>query len=223
MKKEDQISEKFWVLRRPAQFLADVAVLCAAFFIAYLPAINIQLGEFYAGVAVRQLPFVVLVQFSALFLVGTYSIIWRYVSIEDIRSFLKAAAISGAVLIGFRFLLNFTDFNLWQVPVSVILIDTVLAFGGLLALRILRRFFYELREKKHFVPGRRRVKRKPALLVGAGRMGATLAKEMSGRADGELEIRGFVDDDTRKVGGSVSRIKVLGTTEDLPRLARLPL
>src|SRR5438105_2019060 len=198
MKKDDQISESVWFLRRPTQFLADVAVLCGAFFLAYLPAINVQLGEFYAGVAVRQLPFVVLVQFSALFLVGTYSIIWRYVSIEDIRSFLKAAAISVVVLISFRFLLTFTDFNAWQVPVSVIMIDTVLAFGGLLALRILRRFFYELGEKSRFVPGKRRVKRKPTLIVGAGRMGATLAKEMAGRADGELEIRGFVDDDTRK-------------------------
>jgi FlaA1/EpsC-like NDP-sugar epimerase len=218
MKQEEPISERLWFLRRPVQFLADVTVLCAAFFIAYLPAVNIQLGEFYVGVALRQLPFVVLIQFSALFLVGAYSIIWRYVSIEDIKIFLKAFIISGLILIAFRFLLVFSDFNLWQVPISVILIDTVLAFGGLLGLRVLRRFFYELNEKNRFVAARRRVKRQPALLVGAGRMGATLAKEMLGRSDGELEIRGFVDDDARKVGGRVSRIKVLGTTNDLPRL-----
>jgi FlaA1/EpsC-like NDP-sugar epimerase len=218
MKQEEPISESLWFLRRPVQFLADVTVLCAAFFIAYLPAVNIQLGDFYVGVALRQLPFVVLIQFSALFLVGAYSIIWRYVSIEDIKIFLKAFLISGLILAAFRFLLTFSDFNLWQVPISVILIDTVLAFGGLLGLRVLRRFVYELNEKNRFVTGKRRLKRQPALLVGAGRMGATLAKEMLGRADGELEIRGFVDDDARKVGGRVSRIKVLGTTSDLPRL-----
>ncbi len=218
MKDQFQIGERFWFLRRPTQFLADIAVLCIAFFVSYLPAINIQLGEFYAAVALRQLPFVVFVQFSSLFLVGTYSIIWRYVSIEDIRSFLKAAVISGTVLLAFRFLLNFTDFTLWQVPISVILIDAVLAFGGLLALRILRRFFYELGEKNRFVSGKRRLKRKPTLLVGAGRLGSTLVKEITGRAEGELEIRGFVDDDAMKVGGSVNRIKVLGTTHDLPRL-----
>lgn len=218
MKNEVQISENLWFLRRPMQFLADVGVLVAAFFLAYLPAINIQLGEFYAGIALRQLPFVVLIQFSTLFLVGAYSLIWRYVSIDDIRVFLKAAVISGAILIAFRFLLIFIDFNLWQVPVSVILIDTVLAFGGLLGLRIVRRFFYELSEKNHSYPGRRRIKRKPTLIVGAGRMGATLVKEMAGRADAELEIRGFVDDDPHKVGGSVNRIKVLGTTADLEKL-----
>jgi FlaA1/EpsC-like NDP-sugar epimerase len=214
----NRYKESLWFLRRPFQFLADVAILCAAFFIAYLPAVNIQVAEFYYDTALRQLPFVVLIQFSALFLVGAYSLIWRYVSIKDIEVFLKAAAISGVVLVAFRFLFTFENFNLWQIPVSVILIDTVLAFGGLLALRILRRFFYELNEKNHYVTGKSRLKRKPALIVGAGRVGSTLVKEMFGRPDGELEIRGFIDDDAHKVGGSVNRIKVLGTTDELPRL-----
>lgn len=218
MHEQKQLSEQIWFLRRPAQFLADTAVLSAAFFIAYLPAVNVQLGEFYLQTALVQMPFVLFVQFSSLFLVGAYSILWRYVSIEDIRVFLTAAVISGAVLTAFRFLLIFTQFNLWQVPISVILIDSAFAFGGLLGLRVLRRFAYELGEKNRTTGGRRRIKRKPALLVGAGRVGAALAREMRGRADGELEIRGFVDDDAFKKGGSVGGYKVLGTTGDLARL-----
>ncbi len=216
--KKEQAEEKIWFLRRPAQFLADVAILCGAFFLAYLPAINVQLREFYLDTALTQLPFVVLVQFSSLFLVGAYSIIWRYVSIEDIKAFFKAALISGAILIALRFLLAFPDLTRWQVPVSVILIDTALAFGGLLALRVLRRFIYELSEKRSFVGARYRVKRKSTLLVGAGRIGAAIVKEVSGRADAELDVKGFVDDDRRKKGGSVGGIKVLGTTDDLARL-----
>ncbi len=217
--REKQNEEKIWFLRRPAQFLADVAILCAAFFLAYLPTINVQLGEFYLDTALTQLPFVILVQFSSLFLVGAYSIIWRYVSIEDIKAFLKAALISGAILAALRFLLAFTDLTRWQVPVSVILIDTALAFGGLLGLRVLRRFVYELSEKRAFVGAKHRIKRKSALLVGAGRIGAGIVKEVSGRADAELDVKGFVDDDRRKKGGSVGGVKVLGTTDDLARLA----
>lgn len=218
MQEGNHLEERVWFLRRPVQFMADVAILCAAFFLAYLPALNVQLSEFYIGTALMQLPFVVLVQFSTLFLVGAYSILWRYVSIGDIKVFIKATIISGSILIGFRFMLMFTNFNLWQVPVSVILIDTVLAFGGLLGVRILRRFIYELGDNKRGYNTKRKIKRIPALLVGAGRIGAALAREMSGRADAELEVRGFVDDDTHKKGGSVSGIKVLGTTQDLPRL-----
>ena len=210
--------ERFWFLRRPVQFLADIVVLCAAFLIAYLPSLNIQLGEFYFQTAITQLPFVVFIQFSTLFLIGTYSILWRYVSLEDIKSFLKAALISGVILIAVRLLLSLTNFNLWQVPISVILIDTLLAFGGLLGLRVLRRFAYELGEKRSYSGVKRRLKRKATLFVGAGRIGAIAVRDVLGRADTEFEVRGFVDDDRRKKGGSVNGIKVLGTTDDMARL-----
>jgi FlaA1/EpsC-like NDP-sugar epimerase len=210
--------ERFWFLRRPVQFLADIVILCAAFLLAYLPSVNIQLGDFYFETAIVQLPFVAFIQFSSLFLVGAYSIIWRYVSLEDIKAFLKAAFISSVVLIAVRLLLAFTNFNLWQVPVSVILIDTALAFGGLLGLRVLRRFAYELGEKGQFTRGKRRGKRRATLFVGAGRIGATAVRDLLGRADAEFEVRGFVDDDRRKKGGSVNGVKVLGTTKDLARL-----
>ncbi|MBK8148779.1 MAG: polysaccharide biosynthesis protein [Acidobacteria bacterium] len=214
----DQSAERLWFLRRPVQVLADVMVLSAAFLIAYLPSFNIQLGEFYFQTAINQLPLVVFVQFSSLFLVGAYSIIWRYVSLEDIKAFSKAALISGSILLGFRFLLSFTDFTNWQVPISVILIDTALGFGGLLGLRVIRRFSYEIGEKRRFTGPRRRLKRKATLFVGAGRIGAIAVKDLAGRADTEFEVRGFVDDDRRKVGGSVNGVKVLGTTDDLARL-----
>lgn len=215
---KQSLSDRMWFLRRPTQFLLDITVLSVAFFLAYLPAINIQVSDFYVDIAIRQLPLVILIQFSSLFLVGAYSILWRYVSIEDLKAFLTAAFVSGSILVALRFLLELTDFSLWQVPISVIMIDTVLGFGGLLALRVLRRFFYEFGDKGKSFRTSRRVKRKAALLVGAGRMGSTLVKELSGRRDAELDIRGFVDDDPRKRGGSVSGIKVLGTTDDLPRL-----
>jgi FlaA1/EpsC-like NDP-sugar epimerase len=210
--------ERFWFLRRPVQFLADIGIMSAAFLIAYLPSLNIQLGEFYFQTAITQLPFVVFIQFSSLFLVGAYSIIWRYVSLEDIKAFLKAAAISGVILIAVRLLLSLTNFNLWQVPISVILIDTLLAFGGLLGLRVLRRFAYEFGEKRNFTGVKRRLKRKATLFVGAGRIGAIAVRDVLGRADAEFEVRGFVDDDRHKKGGSVNGVKVLGTTKDLARL-----
>ena len=169
--------------------------------------------------ALNQLPFVVLVQFTSLFVVGAYSIIWRYVSIEDIKSFLKAAFISGVILILVRLLLSPEKFIRWQVPLSIILMDTIFAFAGLLALRILRRSIYEVSEKRTYQIGKRRKVRKQTLIVGAGRLGAATIKEVVGRADTELDVKGFIDDDRRKKGGSVGGIKVLGSTDDLARLA----
>ena len=71
-------------------------------------------------------------------------------------------------------------FRCWRVPLSVILIDTILAFGGVLALRILRRALYE-RARRTRAARRSSGNRRPALLVGAGRAGVLAAREISGR------------------------------------------
>ncbi len=191
-------------------------MLTTAFFLAYFPAINIRVDTFVLESVLTQVSFVIFVQISTLFLLGAYSIIWRYISIGDVRVFAYAALVSGGLLLALRFLLNFTTYNIWQIPISVIAIDTILGFGGLLGLRVLRRFLYEFGQRQ---PGKHKrvTKRKKALLVGAGRTGATLVREMAGRGDSELEIWGFVDDDPRWKGGLVSGFKVLGGTDDLPR------
>jgi FlaA1/EpsC-like NDP-sugar epimerase len=210
--------DSLWFFRRPLQFISDVGVLIIAFFLAYLLRFDFQLNEYYFDNALNQVAFVVFVQFAALFLSGSYSIIWRYVSLEDIKAFLKAAVISGVVLVLVRLVLSPDQFIRWQVPLSIILMDTIFAFAGLLTLRVIRRFAYEIREKRGFSLALPEKKRKPALLIGAGRIGAALAKEVVGRADSDLEVRGFIDDDRSKKSGSVGGIKVLGTTNDLARL-----
>lgn len=198
--------------------MADVAILAAAFFLAYLPAINIQVRDFYSQAAITQVSFVVFIQISSLFVFGAYSIIWRYISLRDIKHFLGAAALSSAILISLRFALADTAFSLWQVPISVIIIDAILGFGGLLAIRVSRRFVYEFQERNRTWTIKKRLKPASALLIGAGRTGATLAREIAGRSDSHLSIKGFVDDDPRKKGGSVSGIKVLGGISSLARL-----
>ncbi|NNE64962.1 MAG: polysaccharide biosynthesis protein [Pyrinomonadaceae bacterium] len=214
----DARRDTLWFFRRPLQFIFDVAILAGSFFLAYLLRFDFQLNDYYFDNALNQVPFVIFVQFAALFLSGSYSIIWRYVSLEDIKAFLKAAAISGVILVLVRLLLSPDQFIRWQVPLSIILMDTIFAFSGLLALRVLRRFAYEVREKRGFSGSRPAARRLPAFVIGAGRVGASLAKEMVGRADSELDIRGFIDDDRSKKGGSVGGVKVLGTTNDLARL-----
>ena len=210
--------EPLWFLRRPFQLLADIAVLGGAFFLAYLFRFDFQISEYYFDNALTQLPFVVFIQFASLFLVSAYSIIWRYVSIPDIKAFLKAALISGVILVLIRLLVSSEQFSRWQVPLSIIFYDTGLAFAGLLSLRILRRFAYEVSEKRTFRLTKRRVRPKITLFVGAGRVGALAVRDVLGRSDAELDVRGFIDDDRRKKGGSVSGVKVLGTTDDLARL-----
>ncbi len=208
--------ENFSVLRRPLQFIGDVSVLTSAFLLAFLPALNTRVNDFYFDVALIQLPLVIFVQFSAVFLVGGYSIIWRYISIGDLGIFIKAALLSVIVLVLLRVVGGRYITDEWRVSYSVLMIDTILGFGGLVGLRVARRIIYEISRSGGAVRKRVRVKT-PALFVGAGRTGANSVTELLANPDSQIEVKGFIDNDRSKLGGRVAGIKVLGMVSDIGR------
>ena len=211
-------SDSLVLLRRPLQLLGDLTVLTIAFIASYLPMVNVRLDEFYLDLALLQAPLVVLIQFSMLYLFGVYGIIWRYISLGDLKPFLKAATASALILLFLRFFAYEVLTPVWKVPVSSILIDTALGFGGLLVLRVLRRAVYETGIGSHDADVRTGRASVPTLVIGAGRLGAIAVKEILAEKDSGIDIKGFIDDDVAKVGGRVGGVKVLGTTDDLPRL-----
>jgi len=204
------------LLNRPVQVGLDLTVLLAAFWIAYGLRFEFVFGPRTLSEAMGQAPVAVLVQVAALLIAGVYSFVWRYVGMAELSAFLRAAFWSGVVLVALRLGLP-ASLQHWRMPLSVILFDTVLAFGGVLGLRLLRRALYERYERVRNVGGKSG-RRKPVLLVGAGRAGMLAAKEILNRGDLGLEIRGFVDDNSEKQGTVIQGVKVLGTSRDLPRL-----
>ena len=206
-------------LVRQTQYMIDVATLLAAFALAYLLRFEFAVPADEQSHALLQLPYVLAIQIAALVLAGIYSFVWRYVGFREGRAFLAAAAWSGLTLVALRLLLP-DSLGEWRVPLSVTIVDTVLGFGGVLGVRILRRWVYES-QKKQFesasVPG---VDRRKVLLVGAGQAGVLAAREILGRGDTDIEVAGFVDDDPLKTGAVIQGIRVLGTTADLGRLVQ---
>ncbi len=134
------LSSSSWTqhYRRQLHLVLDLVVLSAAFALSYLLRFDFQIPEEYRLRMLIQLPVVVLVQFLILLFTGVYQFVWRYVGMAEVRTFLRGAVYSAAPLLLLR--LGLPDaFAEWRVPLSVILIDTVCAFGGVLALRVFRR------------------------------------------------------------------------------------
>jgi FlaA1/EpsC-like NDP-sugar epimerase len=218
---QEQLPPVIWgrLLTKNVQFVLDLTVLLAAFILAYLIRFDFVIPRNFYHPLLTQISYVVLVQFAALALAGVYSFIWRYIGLAEVKSFIYASIWSALLILAVRLGLP-ERFSLWQVPLSITMVDTVLAFGGVLGLRVLRRALYERYESR---PERSEVgatQRKPVLLVGAGRAGVLAVKEILSRRDTDLNIVGFVDDDPSKQRSAISRVKVLGTTRDLPRLVR---
>lgn len=207
------------LLTKQLQFVLDLTVLVLAFILSYLLRFDFQIPHNFLILGLTQLPYVVLIQFTALFMTGTYTFIWRYVGIGETRTFLKAALCSLLPILLLRLGLP-AQFHGWRVPLSITIVDTVLAFTGIMMLRILRRFLYERFEKRRRQARVNPQQKKAVLLIGAGRAGVLAAREIQGRGDMAVEIKGFVDDDNRKHGSVVCGIKVLGTVAQLENLTR---
>jgi FlaA1/EpsC-like NDP-sugar epimerase len=209
------------ITKRRLHYVIDLLVLISSFALAYLLRFDFELPHGQAEDFLTQLPYVVLVQMAALSLAGVYTFIWRYVGMSEARAFANAALWSALPILGARLVLP-ASLNDYRVPISICLIDTALAFGGALGLRVLRRAIYE---RAHTRRGSREragagQRRRPVLLIGAGHAGMLAAKEIRGRGDADLAIKGFIDDDRNKAGSMVQGVRVLGTTADLPRLVR---
>lgn len=206
----------FHSLARQLQFGIDLLVLVLAFQLSYLLRFDFVIPVEESRHNLTRLLFVVLVQLATLKLTGVYSFIWRYVGIIEMRAFVKAAVLSCAPLLIVRLGLP-SNFQKLQIPLSIILMDTVFAFSGVLGVRVIRRLLYERSARRQKLSRSGIKNRIPVLLIGAGRAGMLVAREIA-RGNTDLHIKGFVDDDPIKQGSMIHGIKVLGTTEDLPRL-----
>lgn len=205
------------VLNKRVQFLLDVAVLLAAFVLAYSFRFDFEIPPQEVRHLLVQLAFVVAIELGALHVTGVYRFIWRYVGMSELKAFASATALSCVPLVALRLALP-EQYQYLRVPLSITLVNSVLAFGGVLGLRVVRRAVYETYEKRKQTTGGAGKSLKPVLLVGAGRAGVMTAREIQGRGDLDINIVGFVDDDPLKRKMVVNGVKVLGVTEDLPRL-----
>lgn len=211
------------LLSKRYQLGVDLFVLIVAFVLAYLLRFDFQIPREELRSGLTQIPYVVMIQFMALVVAGVYTFIWRYIGMSEIKTFLAAGLWSALVLLMLRLTLP-DGMQEWRVPLSVILMDTTFAFGGVVCSRVLRRAVYEKSKKWKLVTSKNGHKlpmmKTPVLLIGAGRAGMYAVREIINRDDPGLAVMGFVDDEPNKQGSSIQGVRVLGTTQELPRLVK---
>jgi UDP-GlcNAc:undecaprenyl-phosphate GlcNAc-1-phosphate transferase len=212
--REQEQRKRRWHIygRRLAEVAVDGALIAASFLVAYLLAFNgvgepIQRHDF-----LLTLPVILLARYIALLLFGMYAGVWRYASgREGIRA-VSAVVLSEIAAVGF---LELTNGPINHFPRSMFIVDVFVCAAAITMSRFAERGI------ALFVTIARSTNVRRVLIVGAGRQGRSLVREL--RETPGQRIVGFVDDAPSLRGRRLNGVKVVtsvgGLTDALPRLA----
>jgi FlaA1/EpsC-like NDP-sugar epimerase len=198
-------------VRRVGQVGVDAALLALAYWLAYMLRFDEGIPHRYQELLTDTIWITVPMQVAIYAAFGLYSKLWRFVDQKDFETILKATVVSTAGLIVVLFLFSIGRHD---PPRTVIAMDFLLALVFVCGARFAVRWAFErpargamLERAGHEV-----------LIVGAGNGGQQVAAELRRNPGLRAAPVGFVDDDPRKQGMRVAGHKVLGATDDLPRV-----
>ena len=199
------------------QTLLDATITALAVVAAYL----LRFEGFPPPEFVRQLTFAVpaIAVTQAVFnhAFDVYRLKWRFIGIVDIHQIVRPYIAIFGLLVFARAVLP-PALSLIRLPLSVIVIQFMAAFGGALAARVLWQLFDRRAAAARTSPDKAAGVGRRILLLGAGSIGSMVAKDMTSQPD--IEVVGFLDDDPAKLGMVVAGAEVLGPLAALPDLAQ---
>jgi FlaA1/EpsC-like NDP-sugar epimerase len=195
------------------QKIIDALIAGFSFYLAY----QIRFEWHVPGASAYQmwalLPAIMLGRLLIGTIFGSYRLIWRYIGLDDALILARNNAVFSFVLLPIRLI---APESLWliKVPLSIIIVEFVFTLALMLGARSLRRLQLEGLVKNRFAQDRVRV-----LLLGAGRAGVALSKEI-GSSRGDAQHIGFLDDDPNKLGKVINGLRVLGSLTSLESVVR---
>jgi UDP-GlcNAc:undecaprenyl-phosphate GlcNAc-1-phosphate transferase len=192
--------------RRIFEVLHDVVLIVVAYYGAFLLRFDGQLVEPFYGQLRTSLPVMIAVQVTSFLALGLYRGLWRYTSMNDLGTLLRASG--GAwVATAAVFYLVFRFENMSR---GVLVMDGVLLTTGIVGSRV---GFRLLRSQMARLQGARNAKR--VLIYRAGDGGELLVRELLNNFDLGLQPVGFIDDDPQKHGRVIHGVRVFGSIERL--------
>ncbi len=179
-----------------------------AWWVAFLFRFNFDIPDNFSQSMLESAVWVIPLQALVFLFAGLYRGVWRFASLPDLQRLIRAIAISSALVVAILFM--FKPHGV--VPRSVLVMDPML----LLLLMGGSRFAYRA-WKEHRLYGAAQFSGKPVLVLGAGEAAVALLKDLS--KSREWNVVGLLDDKKAMRGRELLGINVLGSIEQLPKLA----
>jgi len=180
-------------------FMHDVLWVPIAIIVSYWVRFNLGVIPDFYWLSIYQLIIAaLLIQTVCYWYFGLYRGIWRFASIPDLFRILKAVLVGVSVTLLAVFLFS----RLLTIPRSIFILYPVLLFLGLCSSRLIYRFY---KDRSLYLG--HSLKKKQALIVGAGRAGEMLVRDML-KANEYFPV-GFIDDDEKKLNRDIQGVTVL--------------
>lgn len=188
--------------------LLDAILITSAWFSAYWLRFNLtSIPKPYLNAAIGHLPIVITLQMACYLWFGLHRSAWRYSSMHDLANVIKVTMIG----IGFIVLTLFVTNRIQYIPRSI------LPLYGLLLSTFLGapRFFYRLIHDGLYL---RQHLGQRILIVGAGKAGETLARELKRDKQSHYNPIAFVDDNEHRQGHFIHGIPVVANCDEIPTI-----
>lgn len=208
MQRMSEWDAKLW-LRRGLLIILDIACVVVAYLATLAFRFGGQVPQNYWQTFLGSLIYIILIYLSINTAFKLYSTLWEHAGIEELLN-----------VIGAAFVATFLCYALAAIrqermPRSIYIaagLIIILLHGGLrLSYRVLRRL------KKAGIFSTDQI---PALIIGAGDIGATIIGQIQEAGDIKITPVGIVDDDIGKKGLRVHGVKVMGVTSDIPAIVK---
>jgi FlaA1/EpsC-like NDP-sugar epimerase len=195
--------------RHAAAWIHDVGLALVAWFVSW----GLRFG--FEGVVAlfdRMSPLLVWalpLQAAIFWALGLYRGLWRYASLQDVRRIVVAALLATAVVPIGVLMLRIDAIVPRSALLMMPLVMVALMAGSRFAYRMLREHL-QARETRHVGD--------PVIVIGAGDAGVALLRELS--RSHRWRAVALLDDDPVKRGRVVRGVRVMGGTDDFPKVAR---
>ena len=179
--------------RRLVELLVDFTLICGSFYVAYLLQVDGQGTDYQKSIFLSGLPILLGVRYLLFVVFGVYRRVWRFAGAHDWIALAAGVALSAPIALGILWVWR----PLGEFPHEIFFVDALLCLvlvgASRLALRLLPRL------------AGRSAERRRVLVVGAGRAGRSLARELQETPG--TRVVGFVDDNPR-----IRRRRIQGVT-----------
>ena len=201
----------FTYKRRIFEVVFDSAAVLIAYYAAYLLRFDgAQVAPYYQSF-LSSLPLVLVVQLAGFLVLGLYRGLWRYTSMSDLTTLVRAGfgAWAASVMAVF-FVYRFDSFSRGMLAMDFVLLLGIIA-GSRVSFRVIRTWIARFQSPSE--------SSKRVLIYGAGDGGELLLRELQNNRELGLHPVGFVDDDPQKIGRVIHGVRVLGSLDRLGELA----